>query len=47
MLKHARARGCRVLNGSGMVVTQAALAFEIFTGRKADVARMHESFLAA
>jgi shikimate dehydrogenase len=41
----ARAKGCQVLDGSGMVVRQAALAFEIFTGRKADTARMHTIFL--
>jgi shikimate dehydrogenase len=34
-----------VLDGSGMVVGQAALAFDIFTGHKADTARMHRIFL--
>ena len=45
MLRIARTKGCQVLDGSGMVVGQAALAFEIFTGHKADTARMHRIFL--
>ena len=45
LLRDARARGCRTLDGSGMVVYQAAAAFEIFTGRKADRARMLRSFI--
>lgn len=44
LLRIARERGCRTLNGSGMVVGQAARAFEIFTGVRADKARMAESF---
>lgn len=44
-LKTARAKGCKALDGSGMVITQAALAFEIITGRKADQARMRQSFV--
>jgi shikimate dehydrogenase len=44
LLRRARHVGCRVLNGSGMVVTQAALAFEIMTGRAADAQRMARSF---
>jgi len=47
LLRIARERGCKVLNGSGMAVGQAALAFEIFTGHKADKARMAASFLTA
>ncbi len=46
LLRAARERGCRVLNGSGMVIGQAALAFEIITGFEADVHRMRESFFA-
>ena len=46
LLRVARERGCRVLNGSGMVIGQAALAFEIITGHKTDVRRMRESFFA-
>ena len=44
LLAAARRRGCRTLDGSGMAVHQAAEAFEIFTGRKADPARMAASF---
>lgn len=46
LLRVARARGCRVLDGSGMAVGQAADAFEIFTGCEADRSRMLESFRA-
>jgi len=45
LLRIARAKGCKVLDGSGMVVCQAALAFDIFTRHKADIARMHRIFL--
>jgi shikimate dehydrogenase len=45
LLRAARQRGCRTLDGSGMVVHQAAAAFEIFTGRKADRRRMLRSFM--
>jgi shikimate dehydrogenase len=45
LLRMARARGCQTLDGSGMVVYQAAAAFEIFTGRKADRPRMLRSFI--
>jgi shikimate dehydrogenase len=44
LLRTARERGCRVLNGAGMVVGQAALAFQIITGHRADVSRMRDSF---
>ena len=43
LLKGAAARGCAVLPGSGMVIGQAAKAFEIITGHSADVARMQQS----
>lgn len=46
MLRIARQRGCRVLDGSGMVIGQAAMAFEIFTGHPADRQRMRTSFMA-
>ena len=46
LLKAARALGCRTLNGRGMAVGQAADAFEIFTGRAPDRARMADSFAA-
>lgn len=44
LLRLAKARGCRTLDGSGMVIGQAARAFQIFTGRSADRARMRASF---
>lgn len=47
LLATARQRGCRVLDGGGMAVFQAAGAFEIFTGRPADADRMRARFLAA
>ncbi|WP_372732036.1 shikimate dehydrogenase [Novosphingobium sp.] len=40
LLRAARAKGCRTMNGVGMVVEQAARAFEIITGQKADIVRM-------
>lgn len=45
-LAEAHRKGCRVLDGSGMAVGQAADAFEVFTGRTPDRARMGESFAA-
>jgi shikimate dehydrogenase len=45
LLRAARARGCATLDGSRMAVYQAASAFEIFTGRKADRTRMLKSFM--
>ncbi len=44
LLRQAREVGCRVLDGSGMVVGQAALAFEIMTGYAAEPERMARSF---
>ncbi|WP_233588937.1 hypothetical protein [Falsigemmobacter faecalis] len=40
LLRLARAPGCRRLDGGGMAVFQAARASELFTGRRADRARM-------
>ncbi|GAA2869281.1 shikimate dehydrogenase [Streptosporangium fragile] len=40
LLRHARALGCRTLDGGGMVVFQAAHAFRLFTGREPDAGRM-------
>jgi shikimate dehydrogenase len=45
LLREARQRGCRILNGSGMAIHQAAGAFEIFTGLHADRDRMQKSFV--
>jgi len=44
LLKAARAAGCRTLDGGGMAVSQAARAFEIFTGLEADENRMRRHF---
>ena len=44
LLKTARARGCRVMNGSGMAVYQAVRSFELFSGIKADTRRFEAKF---
>lgn len=44
LLRIARSKGCRTLDGSGMVIGQAARAFAIFTGHEADQQRMRRSF---
>lgn len=44
LLKAARSHGCRVMNGGGMAVHQAAAAFSIFSECDADVTRMLEHF---
>ena len=44
LLKAARAAGCRTVDGGAMAVGQAIGAFELFTGLKADVARMEQHF---
>lgn len=44
-LRQAREKGCRTFNGDGMVVHQAAMAFELFTGTKPDTERMLKRFL--
>lgn len=43
LISEAEARGCRVLGGSGMLVCQGALAFELWTGYKAPVEVMHQA----
>lgn len=43
LLRVARSKGCRAINGIGMVVGQAALALEIITGHRPDTARMQHS----
>jgi shikimate dehydrogenase len=40
LLRAARARGCRTLDGGGMAVFQAAGSFELFTGVRPDAERM-------
>jgi len=44
LLKAARRAGCATMDGGHMNVGQACLNFELFTGRKADVARMDAHF---
>jgi shikimate dehydrogenase len=44
LLKSARLLGCRTLDGSGMVVFQAAEAFRLFTGVAPDYERMLRCF---
>lgn len=46
LLAAARAKGCRVLPGSGMAVFQAVRAFEHFTGLTPDSKRMEAAFNA-
>ncbi len=47
LLRLARERGCRTLDGSGMAIWQAVEAFRLFTGAPANPDRMHEFFRAA
>jgi shikimate dehydrogenase len=42
-LEMARQRGCRTLGGLDMLVNQAALAFELWTGQAPDVALMRDA----
>lgn len=44
LMAEARRMGCRVVDGGHMNVGQAVHAFELFTGRKADVGRMEAHF---
>jgi shikimate dehydrogenase len=44
LLEAARALGCRIVDGGTMAVGQALGAFELFTGRTADAARMDAHF---
>lgn len=44
LLRVARARGCRTLDGGGMAVFQAVGAFRLFTGIEPDVERMRRHF---
>lgn len=45
LLRSARQRGCKTLNGLGMLLYQGVLAFEIWTGVKAPVEVMREALL--
>lgn len=44
LLRLAESQGCTVMNGGDMAVYQAAQAFDLFTGKRADRMRMRESF---
>ena len=44
LLRHARALGCRTLDGGTMAVFQAVKAFELFSGRAANADRMQAHF---
>ena len=42
LLKEARTRGCHVLSGVDMFVRQAALQFQLFTGKEAPLELMRK-----
>lgn len=42
LIKEAKARGCQTVTGVEMFVRQAAMQFELFTGREADLEEMRE-----
>jgi shikimate dehydrogenase len=44
LLREARSRGCRSMDGGGMAVFQAVDAFRLFSGRDADAERMLSHF---
>lgn len=44
LLRHAKALGCRTLNGGGMAVFQAVEAFRLFTNLKPNTTRMLAHF---
>lgn len=43
LLASARARGCRILNGTGMLLHQGARALELWTGQKPPIRAMREA----
>ncbi len=47
LLRAARQRGARTLDGSGMLVHQGAIAFELWTGQRAPVEVMRRALLQA
>jgi len=47
LIKEARRRGLRAINGSGMLILQGALSFERWTGRRAPVAVMRQALISA
>jgi shikimate dehydrogenase len=46
LLKVARAKGCRTVDGGGMAVFQAVGAFRLFTGIEPDAERIRQHFLS-
>src|SRR5216684_3700178 len=46
LLRVARAKGCRAVDGGGMAVFQAVGAFRLFTGVEPDAERMRRHFLS-
>jgi shikimate dehydrogenase len=46
LLRAAKHRGCRILDGGGMAVFQAAEAFRLFTGIQPDAERMRRHFIS-
>lgn len=46
LLRAARERGCKTVDGAGMAVIQAALSFELFTGLEPERERMYSAFEA-
>jgi shikimate dehydrogenase len=46
LLRAARRAGCATVDGGTMAVGQAVGAFELFTGRQPDAARMERHFHA-
>jgi len=46
LLRAAKRRGCRILDGGGMAVFQAAEAFRLFTGIQPDADRMRRHFVS-
>jgi len=46
LLKEAKSRGAKTLNGSGMLLWQGVLAFELWTGKKPPVDLMREILLS-
>ncbi|WP_020473989.1 shikimate dehydrogenase [Zavarzinella formosa] len=47
LLKEAKLRGCQIVSGVDMFVRQAAIQFELFTGRKPALEEMREIFRRA
>jgi shikimate dehydrogenase len=47
LLRHARASGCRAVEGVEMLVEQGARSFEIWTGVRAPVEVMRDAALEA